>query len=238
MSSQDKLGHMDRFHAHLLRMDELKASDLFLRADISPGYRINGSVVTTSYDPLSESELRSVIETLATPLALERFKQSGDLDFAYAIAGAARYRINIFLHSGRIGLVARLIPLGHIAFDKLGLPSSILDMASANSGLILAVGPTGCGKSTTLASLIHHINAARRAHIMTIEDPVEFVHEEINCLVHQRQVGYDTQSFSVALKHVVRQSPDVIMIGELRDRDAMQTALSAALSGHLILSTV
>ena len=139
---------------------------------------------------------------------------------------------------GALALAARAIPSGGVEFDSLNLPSSILEMADATSGLILIVGPTGCGKSTTLAALLHHINRTRAEHIMTIEDPIEFVHDEVKCLIHQRQVGYDTESFSVALRHVVRQAPDVILIGEMRDRDTMETALSAALTGHLILSTL
>jgi twitching motility protein PilT len=125
-----------------------------------------------------------------------------------------------------------------VEFETLSLPAGVLEMVNTQAGLILVVGPTGCGKSTTLAALIHHINATRDVHIVTIEDPIEFVHEEIHSLIHQRQVGYDTESFARALRHIVRQSPDVILIGEMRDSDTMQTALSAALTGHLILSTL
>jgi twitching motility protein PilT len=149
-----------------------------------------------------------------------------------------RFRINLFLHQGRLGLVARLIPSGAVEFGKLNLPPVIAEMADARNGLILIVGPAGCGKSTTLAALLHRINLTRADHIVTIEDPIEFIHEEALSIIHQRQVGYDTASFPLALRHVVRQNPDVILIGEMRDTETVQTAMAAALTGHLILSTL
>ena len=142
------------------------------------------------------------------------------------------------MQQGSLALAARHIPSGAVEFERLGLPGSVIEMADARAGLILVTGPTGSGKSTTLASMIHHINQTREGHIITIEDPIEFVHEEIRCLIHQRQVGYDTESFSEALRHVVRQSPDVILIGEMRDEQTIKTAMAAALTGHLVLSTL
>jgi len=223
---------------YLLRMIDLNASDLFLRAGTPPVFRIYGRIVRSDLPTPTVQEMRSHLATVLTPVARERFERSPDIDAAYTVPGKGRYRINLFLHQGELGLAARLIPQGAVKFEGLNLPPAVLEMPKAQAGLILVVGPTGCGKSTTLAAMIHHINAAREAHIVTIEDPIEFVHEEIRCLIHQRQVGYDTESFATALRHVVRQSPDVILIGELRDSDTIQTAFSAALTGHLILSTL
>ena len=224
--------------AYLVKMLELGASDLFLRSDSPPAYRINGRIQRTDMPAPSEKDMRASFDKILTSVAKRRFEESPDIDVAYILPGKGRFRVNLFMHQGRLGLAARAIPVGNVEFNALNLPPVVLKMAEAHAGLILIVGPTGCGKSTTLASLIHHINSNRLAHIVTIEDPIEFVHEEIRCLVHQRQVGYDTESFATALRHIVRQSPDVILIGEMRDSDTMQTALSAALTGHLILSTL
>jgi twitching motility protein PilT len=223
---------------YLLRMVEAGASDLFLHADDVPTLRVNGQLIESDLPPPGDAAMQSFLEVLLTPIARQRFETSPDVDVAYTIAGRGRFRINVFMQQGKLAIVARLIPVGAVEFDKLNLPRQVLDMASSRKGLVLVVGPTGCGKSTTLAALIHHINAHRREHIVTIEDPIEFVHEPIGCLIHQRQVGYDTESFATALRHVVRQSPDVILIGEMRDRDTMETALNAALTGHLVLSTM
>ncbi len=224
--------------AYLEKMLEMGASDLFLRADSPPTYRVNGIITRTDLPAPNEKDMRGNLERILTPVAKRRFEESPDIDVAYTLPGRGRFRVNIFMQQGRLALAARAIPLGSVEFKTLNLPSSVLQMANSQTGLILVVGPTGCGKSTTLASLIHHINSTRKEHIVTIEDPIEFVHEEIHSLIHQRQVGYDTESFAIALRHIVRQSPDVILIGEMRDSDTMQTALSAALTGHLILSTL
>ena len=230
----------DRLDGYLAEMVACRASDLFLRADASPSCRVDGRVERTTLAVPDLQDMQRYTEQILTPIAIERFAASPDIDVAYTPADASlgRFRINLFMQRGTLALAARAIPSGGVEFDSLNLPSSVLEMADATSGLILIVGPTGCGKSTTLAALLHHINRTRAEHIMTIEDPIEFVHDEAKCLIHQRQVGYDTESFSVALRHVVRQAPDVILIGEMRDRDTMETALSAALTGHLILSTL
>ncbi|MCD6364329.1 MAG: PilT/PilU family type 4a pilus ATPase [Planctomycetes bacterium] len=223
---------------HLVRMIEMRASDLFLRAGSPPAYRVDGRIVRTDLPAPDSKQMRGYLDHVLTPIAHERFRKSPDLDISYTIGGKGRFRVNVFLYRGNLGIIARLIPLGGVEFGELNLPDAVLKMADKRSGMILVVGPTGCGKSTTLAALIHHINLTREAHIVTIEDPIEFVHEERRCIIHQRQVGYDTESFATALRHVVRQSPDVILIGEMRDQDTMQTALSAALTGHLILTTL
>ncbi len=224
--------------AYLVKMLELGASDLFLRPGTPPTYRVNGKITRTDFPTPSEKDMRTSIDKILTSVAKRRFDESPDIDIAYTMPGKGRFRINLFMHQGQLGLAARAIPIGRVEFKTLSLPAGVLKMVNNQSGLILVVGPTGCGKSTTLAALVHHINSTRDVHIMTIEDPIEFVHEEIRSLIHQRQVGYDTESFARALRHIVRQSPDVILIGEMRDSDTMQTALSAALTGHLILSTL
>jgi len=224
--------------AYLVKMLELGASDLFLRPGTPPTYRVNGRITRTDFPTPSEKDMRASLDKILTSVAKRRFDESPDIDIAYTMPGKGRFRVNLFMHQGQLGLAARAIPIGNVEFKTLSLPAGVLEMVNTQAGLILVVGPTGCGKSTTLAALIHHINATRDVHIVTIEDPIEFVHEEIRSLIHQRQVGYDTESFARALRHIVRQSPDVILIGEMRDSDTMQTALSAALTGHLILSTL
>jgi twitching motility protein PilT len=224
---------------HYLRaMTDAGASDLYLRVGGAPQMRIGGTVRAMVLPEPDRDAMARYIQQVLTPVAAERFAHSPDIDAAYTLPGVGRFRINFFSQQGQPAMVVRLIPLGAVQFDSLGLPESILEMADAPQGLVMVVGPTGCGKSTTLAALIHHINQTRDEHIVTVEDPIEFIHEEQRCLIHQRQVGYDTQDFATALKHVVRQSPDVILIGELRDRDTMETALSAALTGHLVFTTL
>ncbi len=214
------------------------ASDLFLEAGAPPSFRVDGVIHKTDLPAPDDEQMRRFFGQMLTPVAAERFDKSPDLDIAHTIPGVGRFRVNLFMAQGRRAMVARAIPLGAVRFDSLSLPPVLLEMADRTHGLILVVGPTGCGKSTTLAALLHHINRSRSEHIVTIEDPVEFVHEPIECLIHQRQVGVDATSFATALRHVVRQDPDVILIGEMRDRDTIETAFNAALTGHLILSTL
>lgn len=223
---------------YLQKMLLMNASDLFLRPDGIPALRINGKIVRTNYPVPTPERMQQFLDQFLTPVGRERFESTGDLDVSHTIPGVGRFRINLFRHGGQIGLVARAIPQGMLGIEELNLPKTLLEMADAPSGLIIITGPTGCGKSTTLAAMVSHINQTRNGHIVTIEDPVEFVHEEKKCLIHHRQVGFDTKSFPAALKHVVRQNPDVIMIGEMRDSETVQTALTAALTGHLILTTL
>jgi twitching motility protein PilT len=215
-----------------------RASDLFLRADMPPSFRVDGRVVRGALPAPTSRAMERYRDEILTPLARERFQSSPDVDIAYTLPGVGRFRVNLFLHGGALGLVARAIPDGAIEFGPLNLPPVIREFAEARRGLVLIVGPTGCGKSTTLAAILHQINQTRDDHIITIEDPIEFVHEGARALIHQRQVGYDTASFATALRHIVRQSPDVVLIGEMRDQETVETALSAALTGHLVLSTL
>ncbi len=225
-------------NGYLLKMIELNASDLYLRTAHPPAFRIHGKIRPIDDPAPTDEQMRQWTQDIMTPIARDRFNASGDMDIAYMIEGKARYRINLFTAGGHIGLVARLIPIESISFPDLNLPESILEMANATHGFVLVVGPTGCGKSTTLAAMIDHINRTREAHIVTIEDPVEFYHTEKKSLIDHRLVGFDTETFASAIRHVVRQSPDVVLIGELRDADSIQSAFSAALTGHLILSTL
>jgi len=251
MAAQKKIGFLDEsvlvhwngpdlpsLEGYLGLMAAVKASDLFLRANSSPAFRVAGRVVRTEWPMPTADEFAGYLERILTPVARERFQESPDIDAAFVLPGVGRFRINLFMQQGNLALAARHIPSGAVEFETLGLPASVLEMAGARAGLILVTGPTGSGKSTTLASLIHHINQTREGHIVTIEDPIEFVHDELRCLIHQRQVGYDTESFDQALRHVVRQSPDVILIGEMRDDLTIKTAMAAALTGHLVLSTL
>ncbi|MCG3180178.1 MAG: Twitching mobility protein [Phycisphaerae bacterium] len=225
-------------NVYLHGMVELGASDLFLMAGAEPAFRVDGALTRGRLPLLTDAQMAECFDELLTPMAAERFAASPDVDLAYTLPGVGRYRVNLFMTQGRRALVARAIPLGAVEFGRLNLPASILRMAEKQSGIILVVGPTGCGKSTTLAAMIHHLNVTAAEHIVTIEDPIEFVHEDIKSLVHQRQVGFDTKDFATALRHVVRQDPDTILIGEMRDRDTMETAINAALTGHLVLSTL
>jgi twitching motility protein PilT len=224
---------------YLLAMVAAKASDLFLGPRRAPSLRINGQLVTyPDLAPPTAEQMRAFVALLLTPLAAGRFEESPDIDVGYA-AGRDRFRVSLFMHQGELGLVARLIPAADAArFEALNLPPIVLNLAEQRRGLVLVVGPTGSGKSTTLASLLHHINSTRPDHIVTVEDPIEFVHEPILALIHQRQVGYDTADFATAIRHVVRQSPDVVLIGEMRDHETMDAALSVALTGHLVLSSL
>jgi twitching motility protein PilT len=231
-------GGVSVVEACLLRMVEMRASDVFLQPQRPPAYRVDGRIVRTALPPLAAGDLEEFLSHALTAPARERFRNSPDLDIAYTAGGDHRFRVNLFLHQGMLGLVARGIPSGAVDFVKLNLPPVIAEMAEPRSGLVLVVGSAGCGKSTTLAALVHRINCTREDHIVTLEDPIEFIHEEVKSLIHQRQVGFDTVSFPLALRHVVRQNPDVILIGEMRDTDTIQTALGAALTGHLILSTL
>lgn len=214
------------------------ASDLFLSEDKPPAVRVHGSVVGLELPPTRRSQFENFLQQVLTQEAQDRFANQGDLDMGYSLSQERRFRINLHHQQGRIGLVARAIPSGELSLTELGLPAVLRDLASLQRGLILVTGSTGSGKSTTLAAMIHHINRTRQAHIVTIEEPIEFIHSDIRSRITQREVGSDTTSFHAALRHVVRESPDVILIGEMRDMETMTVALSAALTGHLVLATL
>ncbi|MGC9326596.1 MAG: type IV pilus twitching motility protein PilT [Candidatus Hinthialibacter sp.] len=222
----------------LQMMIEEKASDLYLKVGIPPAIRVNSDVHRLKGDPITEEDMIESSQVLLTTHQLKMFEERPELDFAYNLDSGDRFRINLFRQQGRIGLVARYISDSDLSFASLHLPPVMQEMALLSRGLIVITGATGSGKSTTLAAMIHFMNKNLNRHIMTIEDPIEFIHVDDQCIINQREVGYDTLNFHDALRHVVRQSPDVILIGEMRDQETMLTAISAAETGHLVLTTL
>ena len=219
-------------------MEALGASDLFVSAGTLPALRINGEVRRLDLPETPTDELDRFLDLVLTPAMRSRFEDEGDLDLGWSLASERRFRINLSRQRGHVGLVARALPSGELDFAELLLPAGVADLADLNRGLVLVTGATGSGKSTTLAAMIHRINQTRRVHIVTVEDPIEFVHQDRRARITQREVGSDTASFATALKHVVRESPDVILIGEMRDVETVQVAMSAALTGHLVFATL
>jgi len=214
-----------------------EASDLHLVGEELPMLRIEGELQPIEEKPLSNKELETAIFTLLNKDQLARYKEEMELDFSYEQEGV-RFRVNLHQQEERIGLTARLIPAQIPTPKDLNFEPTLLEVPNFLDGLVLVTGPTGCGKSTTLASVIEEINKNRKAHIVTIEDPIEFVFQDKKSLIEQREVGTDTKSFANALKHVLRQDPNVILVGEMRDPETIATALTAAETGHLVLSTL
>ena len=220
---------------------ELGASDIHLKVDQPPMLRTDGAIAPLPECPaLSEQNLLTALETVThvTPDRLRQFHETGDLDLAYTAEGLPRFRVNVFRQRGAISLALRVIPRDVPSFEKLSLPAGVARLANEHRGLILVTGATGSGKTTTLASMLDHINRTRPSHIVTIEDPIEILHTDRMSIVNQREVGIDTESFGQALRRALRQDPDTILIGELRDAETAQTALQAAESGHLVFSTL
>jgi twitching motility protein PilT len=215
------------------------ASDLHLKAGSYPLMRVNGTLhVITEDRRLDPADTASFAQTVLTPDLQQKFVTNQEVDSAYSVPGLGRFRCNVFQQRGSTGLVLRVIPTSIKSIDELGLPQVLKQIASEERGLVLVTGTTGSGKSTTLAALIDHINTTRSAHIMTIEDPIEYLHRDHHSIVNQRQVNVDTKSFSHALRSALRQDPDVILVGEMRDHETVETALSAAETGHLVFSTL
>ncbi len=218
---------------------QLGASDVHLKAGLPPVFRIKGDLRTLRDTPPLTAE---VIGTFAVNLMNDRqrkiFDESHDVDLSYGTADGVRYRVNVFLQRGATGMVLRIIPPEVPGFDKLNLPSTVQKLSEENRGLILVTGITGSGKSTTLAAMIDHINRTRASHVVTIEDPIEFVHRDRRSVINQREIGFDCESFSKALRASLRQDPDVILVGEMRDEETIETALHAAETGHLVMSTL
>ncbi len=222
----------------LEKMIQLKASDLHLTAGLPPQYRVDGQIASSEYAMLTPDECTRLAYSVLNEEQKRRFENDHELDLSFGVSGLARFRCNVFLQRGVVTMAVRQIPYQILGWKQLGISPVVADLALRHKGMLLVTGPTGSGKSTTLASLIDRINNVRRAHIVTIEDPIEYVHEHKRCIVNQREVRADTHSFQAALKHVLRQDPDVILVGEMRDRETMAAALTIAETGPLCLATL
>jgi len=218
---------------------EQRGSDLHLTAGSPPVIRVHGELrPVEGVDALSGSDIREMIYAILTQKQREKFENELELDCSYSLPGRSRFRVNVFLQRDNVGAVMRTIPYDIVPFDQLGVPDTVRAFAELPRGLVLVTGPTGSGKSTTLASLIDIVNREKAVHIMTVEDPIEFLHQHKRAVVNQREVGEDTKSFAEALRHVLRQDPDVILVGEMRDLETISTALTAAETGHLVFATL
>ena len=215
------------------------ASDIHLKSGLPPMFRVDGALVPLKNgERMMPDELTNIAASIMSPVQKTRFEESREADLAYGVAGLGRFRVNVFQQRGSIGIVFRVIPFGVKTAEQLHLPPVIQKIARENRGLILVTGTTGSGKSTTLAAMIEQINSERTSHIMTIEDPIEFLIRDRRSIVNQREIGVDTHSFSNALRAALRQDPDVILVGEMRDFETIEIALTAAETGHLVMSTL
>ncbi|HEY3268288.1 MAG TPA: type IV pilus twitching motility protein PilT [Armatimonadota bacterium] len=215
-----------------------EASDLHLRVGEPPVMRVHGDLFRTNYPKLTAEDTEGLANQLLNEERQARFDEFLEADLSYSIPGVSRFRVNFFRQRGHVGAVMRAIPIKIKSIDDLGLPAVTKDLALRPRGLVLVTGPTGSGKSTSLAAMIHHINTLTHKHIITVEDPIEFLHQDIQCAVEQRELGMDTHSFNEALKHVLRQNPDVILVGEMRDLETISLAITAAETGHLVFATL
>src|SRR5215210_1715728 len=223
----------------LSKVLDREASDLHLTAGVQPVVRLHGELERMDdYPVLTPRALQGMIYAILPQKMREKFEQELELDMSYALPGKARFRVNVYFQRDSIGAAFRLIPYEIKSIDDLALPPVVADLARFQRGFVVVTGPTGSGKSTTLAAMVDVVNKERAGHIMTVEDPIEFLHKHQNCIVNQREVGADTHGFSAALKHVLRQDPDVILVGEMRDLETISTAITAAETGHLVFATL
>jgi twitching motility protein PilT len=219
-------------------MVDSSASDLHITSGTSPGLRVHGEIIKVKTSPLSGEDTKRLIYQILTEDQKNEFEKKLELDFSFGIKGLARFRANVFNSKGAVAAVFRIIPSIIPDFKALNLPNVLLKMCDVSNGLILVTGPTGSGKSTTLAALIDYLNQHEAGHIVTLEDPVEFVHAHKSCIVNQREIGSDSLSFSSALKSLLRQDPDIVLVGELRDMETIEAALTIAETGHLVFGTL
>ncbi len=232
-------GQAEKFVFDLLRlMIGKKASDMFITTGFPPAMKIDGKMTPVSSQVLTSQQAREIARSIMNDKQTAEFDATNECNFAIGIPGVARFRVNAFVQRGSVGLVFRTITSKIPSFEDLGLPEVLKDIAMAKRGLVIFVGGTGSGKSTSLAAMVGYRNENSYGHIITIEDPVEFVHEHMNCIITQREVGVDTDNWQIALKNTLRQAPDVILIGEIRDRETMDYAIAFAETGHLCLSTL
>ncbi len=226
------------YKAVMQEMVKQGASDLHLKVGRPPTLRINGELVPLNFPPLRPEDLKSIAEQTMPPKQIKEFSEQKEADFALGVPGIGRFRVNVYQQRGTIAYAFRVIPFQAKTCEELNLPKIVESIALKPRGLILVTGITGSGKSTALASMLQFVNEQRHANIITIEDPIEFLHRDINCHINQREVGTDTGTFAQALRRVLRQDPDIILIGEIRDIETLDTALKAADTGHLVLSTL
>ncbi len=229
---------MAEIDAFFKLMNEQGASDLHLASGQNPALRLNGEIERIKYDRLTSDKLRGLLYEITPQEKIKVFEETGDVDFGYEIPGLARYRANYFMQKNGISAVFREIPSNILTAEDLGLPPVISKLAYLPRGLVLVTGPTGSGKSTTLAAIIDEANQSRKDHIITVEDPIEFVHQSQSCIINHREVGLHTQSFSAALRGALREDPDIILVGELRDLETISLAIEAASTGHLVFGTL
>lgn len=229
---------MAKIDAFFQLMHDHKASDLHLVSGQQPAIRIRGDIERVKYDLLTNDSLKSILYEITPEHKIKHFEETGDVDFAYEIPGLARYRANFFQQKYGIAAVFREIPTKIMTCQELGLPSVVAKLAMLPRGLVLVTGPTGSGKSTTLAAIVDEANRLRKDHIITIEDPIEFVHKSQNCIINHREVGIHTKTFSAALRGALREDPDIIMVGEMRDLETISLAVEAASTGHLVFATL
>jgi twitching motility protein PilT len=225
-------------HQLLKAMLDKGASDLHITTGSPPQLRIDGDLVPLRTEAMSPVDTKQLCYSILTDAQKLRFEEDQELDLSFGVKNLARFRANIFMQRGAVAGAFRLVPFKIMALDELGLPPVVGDLCEKPRGLVLVCGPTGSGKSTTLASMIDRINQTKRMHLVTIEDPIEYLHPHKNCLVNQREVGSDTQSFKRALKYILRQDPDVVLIGEMRDLETIEAALTIAETGHLAFATL
>src|SRR5215472_8150704 len=229
---------MPNLHQLLKAMIEKGASDLHITTGSPPQLRIDGSLVPLKTAPLTPVETKQLCYSILADAQKHKFEEENELDLSFGVKDLARFRANVFMQRGSVAAAFRTIPFKILSFQDLGLPATVSDFAKKPRGLILVTGPTGSGKSTTLSSIIDKINTERHEHIMTIEDPIEYLHPHKNCLVNQREVGADTRTFKVALKYILRQDPDVVLVGEMRDLETIEAALVIAETGHICFATL
>jgi twitching motility protein PilT len=229
---------MANLHQLLKAMIDKGASDLHLTTGSPPQLRIDGQLVPLRVPPLTPVDTKQLCYSILTDAQKVRFEEDLELDLSFGVKNLARFRSNIFMQRGAVAGAFRVIPFKILSFAELGLPPVVGELCRKPRGLVLVTGPTGSGKSTTLASMIDKINSERRQHIITIEDPIEYLHPHKGCIINQREVGSDTKSFKLALKYILRQDPDVVMIGEMRDLETVEAALTTAETGHLAFATL
>lgn len=222
----------------LARAKEAGASDVHITVGVPPKMRVNGDLITMDYERMLPPDTHRVVEDIMSDYQLQRFEERGEYDMSFSIPNIGRYRVNAYKQRGSVAVALRLVGTEIPAPERLGVPPSVVELSQRKRGLVLVTGPTGSGKSTTLAAVIDKINNTRDAHIITLEDPIEYLHSHKLSMVNQREIGLDTQSYANALRAALREDPDVILVGEMRDFDTISVAITAAETGHLVLSTL